>query len=122
MDVQPPPWPDFRSHRTEPTTEYRVTIWEQPESEHEPGQEMGWGEITYDLIGAQSVHEAISWAEEKLAANEGPYSRSGDEVRDSEYVLFARVPGEDRFLQIAGWDPTISGPAAPPHNLPRHQR
>jgi hypothetical protein len=35
-------------------------------------------------------------------------------VRDREYVLFAKVPGDDRFLQIAGWDPTINAPADPP--------
>ena len=29
-------------------------------------------------------------------------------VRDREYVLYAKVPGEDRFLQIAGWDPTLA--------------
>jgi hypothetical protein len=122
MEVQPPPWPDFKSQFTEPTTEYRVTIWEQPESDQVPAEEIGWGEITHDLMDAQSVHEAIAWAEKKLASNEGPYSRSGHGVRDREYVLLARVPGEDRFLQIAGWDPTVNGPAAPPYNLPRVHR
>ena len=122
VNVKPPPWPDFKSHPTEPTVEYRVTIWEQPVMEDVPDDQIGWGEVTYDLDGVVSVHEAIDWAEQKLAAGEGSYSRSGTPVRDREYVLFARVPGEDRFLQIAGWDPTINAPAAPPYNLPRQRR
>jgi hypothetical protein len=121
VKVQEPPWPDFKSHRTEPTTEYRVTIWEKPEIDATT-REIGWGEITYDLVGVQSVHEAIVWAEEKLASGNGPYSREGIPVRDREYVLFAKVPGEDRFIQIAGWDPTIHAESAPPYNLPRRRR
>lgn len=123
MKVKPPPWPEFKSHQTEPTTHYRVTIWEQPEVEDVEGVEIGWGEITYDLEDVQSVQEAIEWAERKLVSDEGPYSAGGGiPVRDREYVLFAKVPGEDRFLQIAGWDPTINGEAAPPYNLPRRRR
>jgi hypothetical protein len=72
---------------------------------------IGWGEITIDLVGVQDVHEAIQWAEQQLAANVGSYSRSGTPVRDREYVLYAKVPDEDRFVQIAGWDPSRN-PAA----------
>jgi hypothetical protein len=67
---------------------------------------IGWGEMTIDLVGVKDVHEALEWAERQLAENAGPYSRSGDRVRDSEYVLYAKVPNEDRFVQIAGWDPS----------------
>jgi hypothetical protein len=95
--------------------EYRVVIWEQPEME-------GWGEMTIDLVGVRDVHEAIEWAERRLAENTGPYSRSGVPVCDREYVLYAKVPGEDRFVQIAGWDPTVNAKAEPPDNLPRRQR
>ena len=87
-----------------------------------PVNQIGWGEITYDLDGVDSVHEAIDWAERTLASNEGPYSRSGTPVRDREYVLFAKVPNEDRYLQLAGWDPTVNAEPAPPYNLPRQQR
>jgi len=48
-----------------------------------------------------------------------------DEWPHREYVLYAKVPGEDGFLQIAGWNPTSNPesdnlrrgarpPAAPP--------
>jgi hypothetical protein len=120
VKVKEPPWPDFKNDRTEPTVEYRVTIWEQPEMDGVPADEIGWGEITYDLNDVHSVHEAIEWAERKLASSDGPYSRGeGIPVRDREYVLFVKVPGEDRFIQIAGWDPTINAEAVPPYNLPR---
>ena len=63
--------------------------------------------MTIDLVGVEDVHEAIEWAERQLAENAGPYSRrSGDRVKDREYVLYAKVPREDRFVQIAGWDPS----------------
>jgi hypothetical protein len=120
MEVKPPPWPEFKSQRTEPTVEYRVTIWEQPVVE--TCRRIGSGGITYDLGDVESVHEAIEWAERMLVSDEGPYSRSGTPVRDREYVLFAKVPSEQRFLQISGWDPTINAEAAPPHNLPRQRR
>lgn len=86
---------------------------------------IGWGVMTMDLVDVEDVHEAIEWAERRLAENAGPYSRSGDPVRDREYVLYAKVPGEDGFLQIAGWNPSFNpesdnlkrgarSPAAPP--------
>jgi len=68
-------------------------------------ESIGWGELTVDLVGVEDIHEAIEWAERQLADHAGPYSRGGP-VRDSEYVLYAKVPGEERFLQIAGWDPS----------------
>jgi hypothetical protein len=122
MEVKRPPWPEFKVHWTAPASEYRVTIWEQPQINDVEAEMIGWGEVTFDLAGVQDVHEAIQWAEEKLAANDGPYSRSGAPVRDREYVLFARVPNEDRFVQIAGWDPTVNAKAEPPHNLRRRHR
>jgi len=63
------------------------------------------------------VHEAIAWAEghidEELDkdSGEGPH---GERV----YVLYAKVPGEDWYIHIAGWDPVIS-PEAPEANLQR---
>jgi hypothetical protein len=47
---------------------------------------------------------------------------SGVPIRDREYVLFAKVPDEDRYIPIAGSDPTVNEPAAPPFNLPRQLR
>jgi hypothetical protein len=52
--------------------------------------------------------------------NTGPYSHAGGRVRDREYVLYAKVPGEDRFVQIAGWNPTIA-PEWPDDNLSRRR-
>ena len=106
MEVKPPPYPESGVQWEAPTHEYRVVLWEQPEMEDTDPDLIGWGEITFDLVGVQDVHEAIEWAEQQLAANAGPYSRSGTPVRDREYVLYTRVPDEDRFLQIAGWDPS----------------
>jgi hypothetical protein len=102
----PPPYPEYKEHSTEPTHEYRVVIWEQPHMDGVDPEQIGWGEMTIDLVGVEDVHEAIEWAERRLSTNAGPYSRSDDAVRDREYVLYARVPDEDRYLQIAGWDPT----------------
>jgi hypothetical protein len=106
METKPPPTPEYHEQWTAATTEYRVTIWEQPEMENVEPELIGWGEMTFDLVAVQDVHEAIQWAEQQLAASEGPYSRSGTRLRDPEYVLYVKVPDEDRFLQIAGWDPS----------------
>jgi hypothetical protein len=65
---------------------------------------IGWGETTFDLVDVEDVHEAVAWAKRQLAENAGPYR--GVSVRDREYVIFAKVPGEDRFLHVAGRDPT----------------
>jgi hypothetical protein len=122
MKAKPPSSLDWKAQSTEPTTEYRVTFWEQPVMENVPAEHIGWGEVTYDLEGVNSVHEAIEWAEKTFASADGPYSRSGKTIRDREYVLFARVPGEDRFVQLAGSDPTVNAPSTPPFNLPRQPR
>jgi hypothetical protein len=119
VEAKPPPYPDYREQQTEPTSEYRVVLWEQPEMEGTEPERIGWGEVTIDLVGVQDVREAIAWAERQLAEGQGPYSRGGDRVRDREYVLYAKVPDEDRFVQIAGWDPTVNAEAEPPYNLPR---
>ena len=95
-----------------PTWDYRVVFWEHqlpPEGSGISPDDMGWAELTFTLSDVQDVHEAIEWAEKQLVANRGPYSESGTPVRDREYVVYAKVPGEDRFLQIAGWNPTNPG-------------
>jgi hypothetical protein len=66
---------------------------------------IGWGEMTIDVVDVEDVHVAIEWAARRLDANAGPYSGRGWPRPRSEYVLYAKVPGENRFLQIAGWDP-----------------
>ena len=106
MEVKPPPDPRDRREREDVATEYRVVLWEQPEMANIDPEKIGWGEITWDLAGVQDVNEVMEWAKRQLEAHEGAYSRGGTPVRDREYVLYARVPGEDRYLQIAGWDPS----------------
>jgi hypothetical protein len=107
---------------------YRVTLWEQaaetpgidqPRIGWSPFSEaaMGWEEMTFDLVGAQDVREAIQWAEAKLASHGGPASRRGVPVQDREYVIYAKVPNEDRWLQLAGSTPVLA--PEPPSNLRR---
>ncbi len=120
MEVKPPPYPEYREQWEAPTYEYRVVLWEQPEMEGIDPDSTGWGEMTFDLAGVQDVHEAIEWAEQKLAANAGPYTESETPVRDREYVLYAKVPKEDRFVQIAGWDPSRNRSSENLRRVKRH--
>lgn len=78
---------------------------------------MGWEEMTFDLIGAQDVREAIQWAETALASDEGPASRRGVPVQDQEYVIYGKVASADSWLHLAGWIPTLA--PEPPLNLRR---
>src|SRR4051794_28295101 len=106
---------------------YRVTLWEQPAKSPDneprggwsayPDAPMGWAEMTFELAGAQDVREAIQWAEAALAAGEGQVSRRGRPVNDREYVIYARLRNEDRWLHVAGWTPVL--PADSEHNLRR---
>ena len=107
---------------------YRVTLWEQPArppnmdqpasgSDPFPEAPMGWEEMTFELAGAQDVREAIQWAETTLASGEGPASRRGVPVQDREFVIYAKVQSEDRWLHVAGWTPVL--PSDSPLNLRR---
>lgn len=102
----------------EPAAAYRVTLWEQPARPPEadqprggwsgfPGAPMGWEEMTFELLGAQDVREAIQWAEAALAAGEGPASRRSLTVQEREYVIYARLQIDDRWVQIAGRPPVL---------------
>jgi hypothetical protein len=64
-------------------------------------ERIGWGETTFDVTDVESIHQAIVWAKQRLAEKGGPYR--GESVRDREYVIYAKVAGEDRFLHVAGW-------------------
>lgn len=102
---------------------YRVTLWEQPARRPDvdqpregwspfPAAPMGWEEMTFELVGARDVREAIEWAEAALASGEGPASGCGRPVHDREYVIYARMQNEDRWLHVAGWPPVL-----PPDSL-----
>jgi hypothetical protein len=97
---------------------YRVTLWEQPASPSDadqlragwspfPGALMGWEEMTFELVGAKDVREAIRWAEAALASGEGPASRRARPVQNREYVIYARLQNENRWLQVGGWPPVL---------------
>jgi hypothetical protein len=114
MDARPSPDSDYPP--SEVATAYRVTIWEQPARPPDidrprigwspyPGAPMGWEQMTFDLVGAQDVREAIQWAEATLASNEGPANHRGCPVNDQEYVIYAKVPNKDLWLQTAGRNP-----------------
>jgi hypothetical protein len=98
---------------------YRVTLWEQPVRRPDidqpreghygpfPGAPMGWEELTFELGGAQDVREAIQWAEAALASDKGPVRRGGQPVQAQEFVVYARLQNEDRWLHVAGWPPVL---------------
>jgi hypothetical protein len=98
---------------------YRVTLWEQPARPLDlddrprvdygpyPGAPMGWVETTFELVGAQDVREAIEWAEAALTTGKGWASRTGRPVHDREYVIYAKLQNEDRWLHVAGWIPVL---------------
>jgi hypothetical protein len=117
MDARPAPYPDYHNEPSQIADAYRVALWEQPEHPDIDPERLAWHEVTFDLVDAQDVREAIEWAEAKLAAGEGPLSEDGVPVQDQEYLIYAKVPREDRWLQVAGWLPTRS--PDPPHNLRR---
>lgn len=126
MDARPAP-DVYDDEHWELAAAYRVTLWEQPAEPPNidypasglkplpapfPAAPMGWEEMTFELVGAQDVREAIKWAETTLASGEGPASRRGLPIQDREYVIYARVQGEDRWLHVAGWIPVLPSDSA----------
>ena len=114
------PAPDVYDDETwELAGAYRVTLWERPgrlpgdDQPREgwsplPDAPMGWAETTFELVGCRDVCEAIQWAEAALASGKGPAARIGRHAQDREYVIYARMQTEDRWLQVAGWPPVLS--------------
>lgn len=117
MDARLAPYPDYHNEPSTVAAAYRVALWEQPEHPEIDRERLAWHEMTFDLNGAQDVREAIEWAEAALAAGKGPLSEDGVPVQDREYVIYAKVPRNDRWLQVAGWVP--SRPFDYPANLRR---
>ena len=108
MEARPAPYPDYKLQPSAPTTDYRVTVWEQPEAAEIHPDSVGWVETTYDLVEVRDVREAIEWAERRIVEGAGD-SGSGPSAQDREYVLYAKAPRSDQWIQIAGWDPTKVG-------------
>jgi len=118
MDAKLAPYPDYHYEPSPQIADaYRVALWEQPEHPDVDPERLAWHEMTFDLVGAQDVREAIEWAEAKLAAGEGPLSGEGVSVQDREYLIYAKIPRDERWLHVAGWLPTRA--ADGPHNLKR---
>jgi len=65
---------------------------------------MGWSELTFDLTDVEDVQEAVEWAEANFNGcfEDEQRAPTGERV----YVLYAKVPGADAYLQITGWDPS----------------
>ena len=85
MDARPAP-DVYDDELWELAAAHRVTLWEQPARPPDidrprvgwsasAGAPMGWEEMTFELVGAQDVREAIQWAEATLASDDGPASR-----------------------------------------------
>lgn len=98
---------------------YRVTLWAQPAGALEvddprtgygpsPGAPSGWEEATFELVGARDVRDAIRWAEAALASEEEPSEGRGRPAKNREYVIYAGLQNESRWLQVAGWPPVLS--------------
>ena len=77
MDARLATYPDYHYEPAQIADAYRVAPWEQPEHPEIDPERLGWHEMTFDLVGAQDVREAIAWAEARLAAGEGPLSGDG---------------------------------------------
>lgn len=120
MDVRPPPFaPVFAGQKVVPTREYRVVFWEHqlpPEDSGIPAEEMGWAELTVDLRDVEDVQEAVAWAEANIdpSLDQDHVGPHGERI----YVLYAKVPDEDTYLHITGWDPTLDR-RVPERNLHR---
>lgn len=118
MDARPAP-EVYDGELWELATAYRVTLWEKPARQPEadqpragwssfPGASMGWEEMTFELVGARDVREAIRWAESALASGQGPAGRRGRPVQEREYVIYAKSQSENRWLHVVGWPPVLA--------------
>jgi len=114
------PAPDVYDHELwELAGAYRVTLWEHPAGAPEvdeprtgygpfPGAPMGWEEATFELVGARDVRDAIRWAEAAVVSEEEPSGGRGRPAKNREYVIYARLQNENRWLHVAGWPPVLA--------------
>jgi hypothetical protein len=80
----------------------------------------GWAELTVDLSDVEDVQEAISWAEANIDTQLDEGRPSNPPYGERLYCLYAKVPDENRYVHIAGWDPVLP-PDDPAWNLPRRR-
>ena len=118
MDARPSLDREYEGEPSVAATAYRVTLWEQPARPPDierprtgwspyPSAQMGWEYVTFDLVDAEDVRQVIRWAEARLASSKGPSSSRGYPVDDQEYVIYAKVPNGDLWLQVAGRHPVL---------------
>jgi hypothetical protein len=113
MELREPPYPEYREQGSLATRNYRVVFWNhQVPPEGHSAEQMGWAELTIDVVDAEDVHEVIAWAEAYLVdfAEEFPGT-------EHTYCLYAMVLPEARMthsgggqfemLHLAGADPTV---------------
>ena len=133
VQVHDPPFPDYQEQSDfRACRDYRVVFWEQqlpasdtPPSPGEigwgahPTAPMGWEERTVDLIDVEDVQEAIEWAEANVDAALDRGRSAAEPHGRRLYVLYVKVPEEDRYLHISGWVPVRDPGAGRDYNLAR---
>ena len=96
--------------------EYRVALWQHqvpPVGSDTAPDEMAWTEVAIDLVDVSAVQDVVEWADSNMDTwldklDLGP---SGGR----RYVIYAKLPGDDTYVQLVGSDPTRSDDA---DNLP----
>jgi len=124
VEIRRPQHPEYATQQeVEACRDYRLVLWEHqlpPEGSGVAPEHMAWTELTVDVLDAQDVQEVIEWAEANI--HEALTVRNTDRPHGERvYVLYVKVPREDRYLQILGWDPTRSTDAPPGWNLGRRR-
>jgi hypothetical protein len=124
MDIRQPPYPEYRvQQEVVACRDYRVVFWQHqlpPDGSGIAPAQMGWSELTVDLVDAADVQEAVAWAESNIDEYFDRLDRATDKSHGERlYVLYVKVPGEDRYLHLAGCDPTRSPDSPPEWNLHR---
>ncbi|HET6683067.1 MAG TPA: hypothetical protein VFG75_05165 [Gaiella sp.] len=123
METRDPPYPDYRTQGDVlACRNYRVVFWQHQLPPVDSGiapEQMGWAELTVDLVDVEDVQEAIEWAENRI--DEYLNIDGGEPHGERVYVLYVKVPREDRYLHISGWDPVRSPDAPADWNLCRRR-
>ncbi len=74
---------------------FRVFVWRQQAIAGDASESMGWEVDVYELANVD-VHQAISWAEDRVGSN-GMYTL---------FVCHTNSNGEMGMLRLAGIEPT----------------
>ncbi len=116
MDAQPSPYPEYKVHWSGVTSEYRVTIWEQPELPDVDPEQIGWGEVTFDLVGVNdlAVLLVLGTTALALALNSSASARTTRlTVKVGTNHTYARTqlhPGETVICRYKGRTLSVTAP------------